>query len=204
MKLLEPLLLWLPVPFFLMLGAWAVKSHLNKKRRCTVDDVPLMLRRADLPLLEELLDADEEAALRKEHSAAAFRAMQRKRIAAAREHLRRIDHNASVFLKWGYTEEQITLLKNPAVFTDHDLRARELLRFATEVKSDVAAKIIKIELWRIVMLERWFFLPSPSLSDLRERRGVDILQSYEALISTAGDLSLSYGPEKYQRLMRSL
>jgi len=204
MTLLKQFFPWLPAALLLMLLAWVVKIRFTQMRRCTIDDLPLMLRRADVLLLEELLDPQAEAALRKTYSSAAFRAMQTTRIVAAQEQLGRIYHNSEILLRWAHWEDQKVLPKNPVTFTDRDIKTRELLRCAAAVKKDVVGRIVKIGLWRIAMMERWVFLPSPSLSDLRERRGVDILQSYEGMVSAAGHLSISYGQEKYDQMMHSL
>jgi hypothetical protein len=62
----------------------------------------------------------------------------------------------------------------------------------------------KISLWRGLLFMRLAFMPVPSVSDLRELLGFDLLETYQALTSAAGQLGLSYGEREYEQLLAAL
>jgi hypothetical protein len=161
-------------------------------------EMPLFLRRVDLQLLEELLDPAEEAKLRRQMSARAFRRAQRGRILAAREQIRRIAHNARIFLKWGNEEYKQLAAKNRGDFDDGDHMVLAVVRSAAEVERAALLVLAKVLVWRITLVHLWPMLPSPSLYDLREAMGSDLLQRYEMLTASAGQLLLASDRELYE------
>ncbi|HEX7289471.1 MAG TPA: hypothetical protein VF532_25025 [Candidatus Angelobacter sp.] len=161
-------------------------------------ELPLFLRRVDLQLLEELLDPAEEAKLRRQMSARAFRRAQRGRILAAREQIRRIAHNARIFLKWGNEEYKQLAQKNRGDFDDGNHMVLAVIRSAAEVERAALLVLAKVLLWRLTLVHLWTMLPSPSLYDLREAMGGDLLQRYEMLTASAGQLLLASDRELYE------
>ncbi|HET7871127.1 MAG TPA: hypothetical protein VFL42_01365 [Terriglobales bacterium] len=163
-----------------------------------VREMPLLLRRIDLQLLDELLDPAEEAKLRRQMSARAFRRAQRGRILAAREQIRRVGHNARIFRKWGNEEYKLLAAKNRGELDDGDHLVLQVIRHAAEAGRAASFVLAKIVLWRMTLLHLWPMLPSPSLYDLRESLGGDLLQRYEMLTASAGQLLLTSDQELYE------
>jgi hypothetical protein len=161
-------------------------------------EMPLFLRRVDLQLLEELLDPAEEAKLRRQMSARAFRRAQRGRILAAREQIRRVAHNARIFLQWGNEEFGQLAAKSPGDFDDGDRLVLQVVGSAAQVQRAAFVVLAKIALWRLTLVHLWPMLPSPSLYDLREALGGDLLQRYELLTASAGQLLLASDRELYE------
>jgi len=165
-----------------------------------IDSIPIFLRRVDLHLLENLLDPAEEARLRTELSARAFRRLQSRRIRGACEQIRRLSNNASVFLQWANTEYVGIAHKGCAQYDDQDSLVVNLIRIAADVKSSAWWALVKLRFWRAVLVQLWPFLPSPSLSDVREVYGKDILQAYENLTSSVGEILIRRGGEHYDKV----
>jgi len=167
-------------------------------------DLPIFLRRVDLSLLETLLDPMEEARLREEMSAGAFRKAQRQRIRGACEQIRRVSHNAGILLKWATLEFKKIEQKRRGAFEEHDRLIVSVIEAATHAKRSAAWALVKIGLWRAAMMPIWPFLPSPSLSDFREVNGRDLLEDCESLNSLAGQLLLDAGGDHYDQARASL
>jgi hypothetical protein len=158
----------------------------------------------DLRLLEDLLDPAVEARLRTELSAHAFRRLQSRRIRAACEQIRRLSNNASVFLQWANSEYAGIAHKGCTHFDDKDSLVVSLIHIAAEVKNSAWWALVKLRFWRAMLVQLWPFLPSPSLSDLREVYGKDILRAYETLTSSAGELLIARGGEHYEKMRAAL
>jgi hypothetical protein len=161
-------------------------------------EMPLFLRRVDLQLLEELLDPAEEAKLRRQMSARAFRRVQRGRILAAREQIRRVAHNARIFLRWANEEYKQLAAKNRGDFDDGDRLVLQVIHHAAEAERAAFVVLAKVLVWRLTLVHLWPMLPSPSLYDLREALGRDLLQRYEVLTAAAGQLLLASDRELYE------
>lgn len=195
---------WFPFAALSLAALYAVIVRFVFARERTVDELALMLRHIDLPLLERLLDPQEEAGLRRLKSARAFRLAQIGRLAAAGEQLGRVSHNAAAFRRWGVAEFKKIEPKNRTAFDKRDVLIIEVIRYATEVKRHAFYAAAKIRFWQLMMIARWPMLPSPSLSDLREVLGVDWLNSYEQLTGAAAQLMHNDGPEAYDQVMAAL
>jgi hypothetical protein len=195
---------WLPFAVVCLGILYAIVVRRALSRQRSVDELTLLLRHIDLPLLEQLLDPEEEAALRQSKSARAFRDLQIGRMAAAFEHLRRVLHNAAAFRRWGAAEFKKIAHKNRAQFGPRDQLIVEVIRYATEVRKHALCAAVKIMVWRALAIARWSVLPSPSLSDIREVLGVDWLHQYEQLTAAAAQLMHDDGPDCYDRLLAAL
>ncbi len=197
------LFIWIPLATVLLIAARALLDKLTASAGNTCD-IALFARRVDINLLEDLLDPAEEARLRKELSAAAFRKLQRKRIMAACEQIKRISHNADVLLDWANREYAKVTHKGRAQFDATDLLIGSVIESAIQVKSGAWWAVLKLRFWRATLVQLWPFLPSPSLSDLREVYGRDLLQAYESLTSSAGELLIAFGTGDYERARAAL
>jgi hypothetical protein len=79
-----------------------------------------------------------------------------------------------------------------------------VVQSAGDVKRGAWWAMLKLRFWRATLVQLWPFLPSPSLSDLREVHGQDILQGYESLTSSAGELLIAFGGEQYDQVRATL
>lgn len=77
-----------------------------------LEDVAGHTERVDLEAFRNLVDEQEHAYLRERLSAGKFRSLQRQRLAAAAEYIRRVAGNAAVLLRLGEASRQS---ENPAV-----------------------------------------------------------------------------------------
>jgi hypothetical protein len=194
---------WIPLTLVTLAAAHAVIDKLTSTR-VDAEGMALFLRRVDLRLLENLLDPAEEARLRKELSTRAFRRLQRQRILGACEQIRRLANNAGVLLVWANGEYAAIADKGRAQFDANDALLVSVIEAAAQVKSGAWWALLKLRFWRASLVQLWPFLPSPSLSDLREVYGQDLLQSYEALTSSAGELLIVRGGEYYDQVRAAL
>jgi hypothetical protein len=194
---------WIPLAFVLLL---VIRAVIDKLTSTGIDagSVSLFLSHVDLHLLETLLDPAEEARLRSELSARAFRRLQRQRIIGACEQIRRVSNNASVFLQWANAEYAGIAHKGCTQFDDKDSLVVSLIQIADDVKRSAWWALVKLRFWRAMLVQLWPFLPSPSLSDLREVYGKDILRAYETLTSSAGELLIARGGEHYEKMRAAL
>jgi hypothetical protein len=197
------LAIWIPLALVVLVAVRALLDKLTASASET-DDIALFARRVDLSLLEELLDPEAEAQLRKQLSSPAFRRLQRKRIMAACEQIKRISHNADVLLNWASRQYSKIADKGRAHFDATDLLIAGVIESAVRVKSDAWWAVLKLRFWRATLMQLWPFLPSPSLSDLREVYGHDLLQAYESLTSSAGELLLALNDGNYDRVRAAL
>jgi hypothetical protein len=194
---------WIPLALVALVAARALIDKLTSSG-LDADSINLFLRRVDLRILENLLDPAEEARLRTELSTRAFRRLQRQRILGACEQIRRVSNNASVLLQWANGEYAGIAHKSRAQFDANDSLLVSVIQAATEVKSGAWWALLKLRFWRASLVQLWPFLPSPSLSDLREVYGKDLLQSYEALTSSAGELLIGRGGDLYDQARAAL
>jgi hypothetical protein len=167
-------------------------------------EMALVLRRVNLQLLEELLNPATEAALRSELSSRAFRCRQRTRIMAAREQVSRMRHNAEICREWGTDEYRRFADKNRGHYGDEEQLVIALIKAADDVTTSARRALLKLMFWRMCLIHVWPFLPSPSLSDVREVLGADLLARYEALANSAGMLLLNEGEEQYELVRAAL
>jgi hypothetical protein len=196
-------LLWVPLAIVALVATHAIIDKLTAASR-GVDGIALFVRRVDLRLLEDLLDPQVEAGLRTSLSSFAFRRLQRQRILAAREQIDRISHNATILLEWGTREYSKIASKGRGQFDSRDLLIIAVVESACQVKRGAWWAMLKLRFWRAILVQVWPFLPSPSLSDLREVYGRDLLQAYEGLTSSAGELLLAFGGEQYDEVRAAL
>jgi hypothetical protein len=197
------LAVWIPLAILLMVAVRAVLDRITSTG-VDAEGIALFLRRVDLRMLENLLDPAEEAKLRTELSARAFRRLQRQRILGACEQIRRVSNNADVLLRWANSEYARIAHKGRAQFDANDSLVVSIIEAAAQVKSGTWWALLKLRFWRAVLVQLWPFLPSPSLSDLREVYGKDILQTYESLTSSAGELLIVRGGEYYDQVRAAL
>ena len=199
-----PIAIWLPLLFAALGVFWYLAAAVLKLIVPAVEDLSLFARPVNMKALGALTDPAEEARLRASLSASEFRKAQRKSTFAALEQFRRILHNAGLFLNHANIEFKKMSSKHPATYDDHDQAVIQVIRCAMEVKKCTWRAVIKSVLWIVLRVDYWVFLPSPSLSDLRQSLGVDILGAYCELVGLIGQLTLRYGPTQHDKIMSAL
>jgi hypothetical protein len=174
-------------------------------RSYRIEDLPLVLRSVNIEQLERLLDPGVEADLRRGLSSKAFRGEQVIRLRSAMEQARRLSHNAAILACWANEEfERNVTQKNRGEFTTNDHSLMRVIQTANQLRWQTLAMMLKIGIWRGLLVSRIFFLPVPSVTDLREAFGRDLLDTYQAMTSAAGQLGLSYGEREYEQLLAAL
>jgi hypothetical protein len=174
-------------------------------REYRIDDLPLVLRPVQIEQLEKLFDPREEADLRRDMSAAAFRQTQASRLRSAMEQVRRLSHNSAILGHWAAAEFVHRVAhKNRCELTSNDQAVERIIQAASRMRRQTIAIMMKIMLWRVLLLLHVVMMPIPSLSDLRETLGLDLLETYQSLTSAACELGLAYGRERYEELLAAL
>src|SRR5258708_2344001 len=97
-------------------------------------DVIRFVRKLDVTELSQLLDPDQEWALRNVYSIEAFRRVQRERIRLAFEYLRRLGHNAEVIQTWAVDLHEKLRSKRREDFTEQDYLICELVEVSTDLR----------------------------------------------------------------------
>ncbi len=197
--------IWIPCAILLLAFAFFIIRCLSRLPNPAIEDVHLFLRRVDLPLVESLSDPAEEARLRDQLSPLAFRNLQRTRIMASLEQYARLSHNTLFLLNCMRKRQKESDRLNPSHRSDQDELECCVLLTATDLRRCLLWKTAKLRIWKLLRIDLWLMFPIPSLSDLRHARGKDILQTYEDLVSSAGQITLSlYGVDAYDKIMAAL
>jgi hypothetical protein len=194
---------WSPLAVVLLIASRALIDKITASS-LGANDLVLLLRRVDIQVLETLLAPEEEARLRSEMSTRAYRRIQRRRILGAYEQVRRISHNANVLWQWSNREAKKLSSKRRAKVDGIGQFLITTVECAAIVKSEAWWALAKLLFWRITLMQIWPFLPSPSLSDLREIFGRDLLQDYETLSSSVGQVLLATDIDFYEQVRAAL
>lgn len=195
MPLNIPLALLLPIVmvavFFIAIARFTLhKSHPE------LPDVVRFVRKLDLAELSELLDPDQEWALRNLCGPQKFRCLQRERIRLAFEYLRRLGHNAEIIQSWAIDLRETLNDKPRRDFTLHDHMICELVKVSTDLRFYSFMARVKVALWLFFKVHLWPLQFIPRVADLRIIGKVDVLKHYRGLLEGTAWLSLEYG-EKY-------
>lgn len=182
--------------FFCLAVLAVISFFLRRQSGRTQDELKLLLRHIEMQLVENLFDPREEARLRSDMSVPAFRSAQRARLRGLKEQVGRFSHNASLFLEWSNHEYSHLAAKNRTHFDTRDDLLVRVIEIAGAVKSYAFRAAFKIHVWRVLLLVPG--MPAPSLSELREIRGRDIVHAYEQLKGVVGQLSLMCGVEQFE------
>lgn len=196
--------IWAPLCIAALVLVYLLADKLGWHDEARARDLALFLRHVDLQTLGELLDPATEATLRSELSARAFRCRQRSRIIAAKEQIGRMHYNAGIFRSWGTGKYKRIAVKNRGRFGDEEQLIVAVIKVADEMRSAAFRALLKLTFWRVCLVHIWPFLPSPSLSDVREALGADLLTRYEALISSVGMLLLGEDEGDYETVRAAL
>ncbi|HEY1262036.1 MAG TPA: hypothetical protein VGF06_00850 [Terriglobales bacterium] len=163
----------------------------------TAEDVADYLLPVDLAKIEELLDPQAEAILRRELGPTDFRRLQRKRIHNYVAIVRRMSHNAAVLVEWANRE-----VKN------RDPRAArlaaELQQAGIELRLYCLLALVKLGFWLLIRVDSWRILPSPTLDDMREAGGIRGLETYDRLRSAASFLFIEMGQPNFEEFLHKL
>lgn len=196
--------LWAPLCIGAIIVIYVLVDKLGSGA-ADASEIALLLRHVDFQFLAELFDPDAEAKLRAELPLHGFRLRQRHRILAAIEQTRRIRHNARIVRAWGDGRyREICRIKHPARMSDDDRLARNVIQAADDVKAAASNALIKLLFWRLTLIHIWPFLPSPSLSDVRDGMGADLIVRYEEMVSCTGTLLMAEGGDKYELVRAAL
>jgi hypothetical protein len=192
------------LPLIAFASFYAISAR-KMARSYRIEDLPLILRTVNLEKLERLLDPAAEGELRRGLSSAAFRREQVARFDSAMEQARRLSHNAAILESWAHDEFDRTVsAKSRVDFTASDQSILRIMQTANQTRRQTLTMMIKIAIWRALLLLRIPFMPVPSVSDLRELLGRDLLETYQSLTSAAGQLGLAYGEREYEQLLAAL
>jgi hypothetical protein len=104
-----------------------------------------------------------------------------------------MSHNALILAEWASSERL-----SPTGDPELDFMRHELLNSALHVRFYTLLAILKLRFWIVVKIEIWSVLPSPSVSDLKEVAGIDVLYAYDRLKSAASHLSLKAGVKYHE------
>jgi len=163
----------------------------------TADDVVDFLLPVDVETAESLLDPAAESSLRFHLTRDEFRLLQRKRMHLYLALVRKMAHNAAVLIDWANREAEAA---DPR--TLH--KAHELQSAAAEVRLYALAALMKLRFWQLVRLGSWSVLPAPRLCELREAAGVNAMESYGRLKTTASFLFQVRSHRRFEELLESL
>jgi hypothetical protein len=192
------------VPLLVLVVGYALAGR-KLAREYRIDDLPLVLRPVQIEQLEKLFDPRQEADLRRDMSAVAFRQAQSVRLRSAMEQVRRLSHNSAILGHWGAAEFVHRVAhKNRCELNSNDQAVERIIQAASSVRRQTLAIMMKITIWRAFLLLHVAVLPIPRLSDLREILGFDLLETYQSLTSAACELGLAYGRERYEELLAAL
>lgn len=201
MPLNIPLALLLPIliaaVFFIVVARFTLyRSHHE------LPDVVRFVRKLDLAELSELLNPDQEWAMRNLSGENNFRRLQRERIRLAFEYLRRLGHNAEVIQSWAVGLRENLNDKPRAEFTLHDHMICELVKVSTELRLYSLIARLKVASWLVLKVHLWPLHFIPRVADLRIIGQVDVLKHYRSLLEGTAWLSFKYG-EKYSEQLLS-
>jgi hypothetical protein len=184
----------------LVMAGYTAFQFLGKFPKRTINDVTPFLRPSEAQEFESLLDPAQEVNFRLRLSPREFAAWQRRRLHLMREYLLRMSHNALVLIEWGNMEafEQETNSQ-----TEKQALAQEMVKAATEFRLYSMLALFKLKLW-LLLPSSCFPGFVPDLSRLRSLFGINALNSYHRLKSTAGSLGLAYSDDFQQDLLARL
>jgi hypothetical protein len=197
--------LWLPLTIICGTVLYAV-SKFTGISPSNVDELTPLLRPVNVALLSELLDPTEEAKMRSAFPSPTHVHEQRKRMQMAHEQLCRMLRNSRLIGSWsGCERERIAGEKNPSRYNDTDVLIVSVLKVSHEVRRQTLHAILRLAVWRffLVFAELGLFWV-PTLSEIREVGGRDVVMIYEDLTSAAAELILMYGADRYERLIAAL
>jgi hypothetical protein len=183
------------------LFAWAI---VYRPRPHDIDNVILSARKLDVSDLEVLLDAASEWDLRRAVTQSDLREVQEDRMRLAREYLKRVAFNSNLIQLWIVREHQRIQGKKRDDYTEADLLIVEALQLATELRFYSMAASLRMWLWMGLKVYRWPAHFVPSLADLREQCGINVIEKYRRLTGLAVALSEQHGSLYRDRLVEAL
>ena len=195
--LLLPLLLF--AAFFIVIARLTVyRAHYQ------LPQVIQFARKLDVFELAELLNPEEEWAIRNLNSPEEFRKVQRERIRLAFEYLRRLDHNAELIQTWAVDLRQEMENKQVEDFTLQDRLICELVEISTELRIYSFVATMKVAAWVIFRIHLLPISRVPRLADLRVIADMDVIKKYRALIETTALVSEAYGQSYPKQVLSAL
>ena len=174
-----------------------LRYHRNRRRLRRIGPSAILasLSHVDLKAFRQLIDPLEEAFLRQSHSRTEFSEMQKDRIKAAQEYLRKMTRNAAALQALGYRNLQ-------SKSDTQRFLARQLIDSGVPVRMLSFVGIWILRVWRVLPIRR-LLLVSMSLADLKDLAG-ELLPAYEQLKKAAMELTVLSEPEIARELLRNL
>jgi len=198
------LVLALPVLLGAVFLVLTALTTVYRRRPHDIDNVILGARKLDLADLETLLDASSEWNLRRSLSQWALQRAQEDRMRLAREYLRRVAFNAELIQLWILQEHKRIEDKKREEYTEIDRLIVEALELTTNLRLYSVVVSLRLCVWMILKAYGWPVRFLPSMTDLRVRCGVNVLQEYRRLTEIALLVSSTYGKTYRDRLFEAL
>lgn len=183
----------------LLLFFYAAFVNLRRRRQPQVDlggVIPFLLP-VDVEALSQLIDPQGEAYSTHIGSKQDFQKLRRKQARLTVEYLRRMNHNAALLQRVGYSQIHSA---NSLVAS----QAQELIDAGVHVRLYTFVGLAVLFLWRFLGLSAVSFLSLPKISDIRELMSSSLIPAYELLRNKAESLTTLKDTGFREALVRSL